>query len=130
MFVFQLTIFSFSRALQLTRNSLHKKRNWFLDIKYIYFHCNFFLQLQKYQSEVQSISIIRNWFQVFLPPLRYSRPKVFCKKGFHKNFAKFTGKYQCQSLILKKLQAEACNFIKKETRDSGTGVFLWILWNF
>ena len=31
------------------------------------------------------------------------------------NCAKFTGKYQYQSLFLIKLQAEACNFIKKET---------------
>ena len=35
-----------------------------------------------------------------------------------KNFAKFTGKYQCQSLFFNKvagLQLEVCNFIKKET---------------
>ena len=36
---------------------------------------------------------------------RNSRPKIFCKKGVLKNFAKFTGKHLCQ--------AEACNFIKK-----------------
>ena len=31
------------------------------------------------------------------------------KKGVLKNFAKFTGKYLCQSIFFK-----ACNFIKKE----------------
>ena len=45
-------------------------------------------------------------------------PEVFCKKGVLRNFAKFTGKHLCQSLFLIKLQA------------GGTGVFLWILWNF
>ena len=42
-------------------------------------------------------------------------PEVFCKKGVHENFAKFTGKHQCQSLFLIKLDAKASNFIKKET---------------
>ena len=41
--------------------------------------------------------------------------EVFCKKGVFKNFAKFTEKHLCQSLFFKKLQASACNFIKKET---------------
>ena len=30
-----------------------------------------------------------------------SRPDVFCKKGVHINFAKFTGKRLCQSLFFK-----------------------------
>ena len=46
---------------------------------------------------------------------RSSRPEVFYKKGVLKNFAKFTGKHQCQSLFLIKLLAEACNLIKKKT---------------
>ena len=37
---------------------------------------------------------------------RGSRPGVFCKKGLLRNFAKFTGKYMCQSLFF---------VIKKET---------------
>ena len=32
-------------------------------------------------------------------------PEVFCKKGVLRNFAKFTGKYLCQSLLLITLQA-------------------------
>ena len=38
-------------------------------------------------------------------------PEVFCKKVGLRNFAKFTGKHQCESLFFNK----ACNFIKKET---------------
>ena len=41
---------------------------------------------------------------------RSSRPEVFCKKDVLRNFAKSTGKHQCQSLFF-----QACNFIKKET---------------
>ena len=55
---------------------------------------------------------------------RSSRPEVFCKKGVLRNFAKFTGKYLCQSLFFNKvtsvrpatlLKRRLCNFIKKET---------------
>ena len=46
---------------------------------------------------------------------RRSRLEVFYKKGVLRNFAKFTRKHLRQSLFLIKLQAEACNFIKKET---------------
>ena len=34
---------------------------------------------------------------------RSSRPEVFCKKGVHRNFAKFTGKHPCQSLFFNKV---------------------------
>ena len=34
---------------------------------------------------------------------RNSRPEVFCKKGVLRNFAKFTGKHQCQSLLFNKV---------------------------
>ena len=34
---------------------------------------------------------------------RNSCPEVFCKKGVLKNFAKLTGKHQCQSLFLNKV---------------------------
>ena len=44
---------------------------------------------------------------------RSSRPEVFCEKGVHRNFAKFTGKGLCQSLFFNKvaglrLRPEAC----------------------
>ena len=53
--------------------------------------------------------------------------EVFYKKGVLKNLLKFTGKHCVKVSFLIKLRASACNFIKK---DSGTGIFLWILWNF
>ena len=40
------------------------------------------------------------------------------KKGVLRNFTKYTGKHQCQSLFFNKfagLRPEACNFIKKES---------------
>ena len=45
--------------------------------------------------------------------IRSSHRKSSVKRCVLKNFAKFTGKPLCQSLVLTKLQA--CNFIKKET---------------
>ena len=46
---------------------------------------------------------------------RSSRPDVFCKKGFLRNFAKFIGKHLCQSLYFNKVAGLACNCIKIET---------------
>ena len=53
--------------------------------------------------------------------------EVLYKKLALKNFAKFTGKHPCQSLFFKKtkLEISVCNFNKN--RDSGMGVFMWIL---
>ena len=52
-------------------------------------------------------------------------PEVFYKDGVLKTFSNFTGKHLCQSLFLIKLQAEAYNFIKKETL---TKVFSFEFW--
>ena len=43
---------------------------------------------------------------------RSSRPEVFCKKGVLWNFAKFIGKYLCQSLFLINLQAAPATLLK------------------
>ena len=45
---------------------------------------------------------------------RSSRPDVLCKKSVLRNFAKFTGKHSVRVSFLIKLQAPACNFIKKK----------------
>ena len=42
----------------------------------------------RFEVELSSYSLIRS-----------SHPEVFCKKGVLRNFAKFTGKYLCQSLL-------------------------------
>ena len=47
------------------------------------------------------------------------------KKGFLKNFAKFTRKHLCWSLFLIKLQAFKPVYLLK--KDSNTGAFLWKL---
>ena len=57
---------------------------------------------------------------------RSFRPEVFCKKGVLRNFAKFTGKYLCQSLFVNKVAGKRLATLLK--RDSDTGVSLWILW--
>ena len=53
-------------------------------------HSNFIVFLLFFFSEEMKIS-------------RRSRPEVFFKKGVHRNFAKFTGKHMCQSLLLNKV---------------------------
>ena len=45
---------------------------------------------------------------------RSSRPEVFCKKGVLRNFAKFTGKQLCQSLLFNKLHASARPGVARE----------------
>ena len=39
---------------------------------------------------------------------------MFCIKSAFKNFTKFTGKHQCQSLFINKVVRAASNFIEKE----------------
>ena len=70
----------------------------------------------------------RSWFGILIAKFRSSRPDVFCEKSVLRNFAKFTGKHLCQSLFLIKLQPWGLQLYL--IRDSGTGVFLWILQNF
>ena len=57
-----------------------------------------------------------------LSKLRSSRPEVFCKKGALRNFAKFTEKYLCRSLVFNKIAGLRPATLLK--RGSGTGVFL------
>ena len=47
---------------------------------------------------------------------RSSHQRYSVRKDVFRNFSKFTGKHLCQSLFFNKVvQAQACNFIKKET---------------
>ena len=57
-----------------------------------------------------------------------SRPEVFCKKDFLRNFAKLTGKHLCQGLFYNKVAGLRPATLLK--RDSNKGVFLWIFRNF
>ena len=56
-------------------------------------------------------------FHKYYWAIRSSCSQMFFKIGVLKNFANFTGKHRCWSLI------QTCNFLLK--RDSNTGVFLW-----
>ena len=50
-----------------------------------------------------------------LPTNFRSHQRCSMKKVVRRNFAKFTGKHQCQSLFFNKAAGQACNFIKIET---------------
>ena len=54
------------------------------------------------------------WYMAQEICFRSSRPEVFCKKGVHRNFAKFTGKHHCQSLFFNKVAGPA-TLLKKDT---------------
>ena len=48
---------------------------------------------------------------------RSSRPEMFCKKGVHRNFAKFKGTHLCQSLLFNKVFGpRPSTLCKKETQ--------------
>ena len=59
---------------------------------------------------------------------RSSHQRCSMQKGVVRNFTKFTGKHLCQVLFLIKLKAWGLQLYWN--RDPGTGVFLWISWNF
>ena len=67
-------------------------------------------------------------FTYFLPlvPFRSSHQRCSIQKGVLRNFTKFAGKHQCQSLFFNVVAGLKLYW----KRDSGTSVFLWILWNF
>ena len=50
---------------------------------------------------------------------RSNRPEVFCKKGVHITFAKFTRKHSCRSLFLVKLQTSDLQDYQKLNFDTG-----------
>ena len=85
-----------------------------------------FLMIKFWETRKQCKLLILR-YQLLLTKLRGSRPEVFCKKGVLRNFAKFTGKELCRSLFFNKVAGLRPATLLK--RDSGTSVFLWILWN-
>ena len=75
---------------------------------------------------IQTIS--QSFFQAVLKQGRSNCSQLFLKIGVLKNFAIFTGKHLCSSLILINLQARRSATLLK--RHSKTGDFLWISRNF
>ena len=57
-----------------------------------------------------------------------SHQEVFCEKGVLESFTKFTGKHLCWSLFFNKVAGLRPESLLK--RDSNSGVFPWIWWNF
>ena len=69
-----------------------------------------------------SVLLLLFWF------FRSSRPEVYCKKVFLK-ISQNSQENTCTKVFFSiKLQAWDLQLYQK--RDSGTGLFLWILWNF
>ena len=78
-------------------------------------------------SIIYTVKQVKNYMlyhgaQIILAKYGRSRLEVFCKKAVLKNFAKFTRKHLCQSLLFNKVAGlSPATLLKK---DSGTGVFL------
>ena len=72
--------------------------------------------------EDSSIFVMINAF------VRSNHQEVVCIKSVFKSFAKFTWKHLCQSFLFNKIASSGTITLLK--RNSGPGVFLWILRNF
>ena len=96
---------------ELTKNY---SRIW-IEVSFFYFLLKYFVRE----------TLIRHYS--FLKHSRSSHRMYFAKKGVLKNFTKFIAKHLCQSFFFDKVAWKRDSGRK---RDSGTGVFLWILWNF
>ena len=72
-------------------------------------HTHIYIYIYKLQEKQKSFhNVVKKHHQKFLT--KSNRPEVFCKKGALKNFAKFTGKHLCWSLLFKKLNTSGCIF--------------------
>ena len=109
-----------------------------------------YLSVQYHVLLLHSLKLILKWFIHLEKPVtkpenviyRSSRPEVFCKKGFVRNFTKFIGKHLCHSLffnkccrprpatLLKKRLKHRCfpmNFVKFLTKPFFTEHLWWLL---
>ena len=76
-----------------------------------------------YQKELTAVLVVKYFYKNSILDVRQGSEyaseaatrDVLYKKGVLKTFAKFTGKHLYKSLFLIKLEAQACNLIKKET---------------
>ena len=83
---------------------------WRVDQKLIYDQN----ETNKFSQRLPWIDEFLTWIWFESPLLRNNHRSCSVRKGVLRNFAKFTGKYLCQSLPLNKVAGQACNFIKKE----------------
>ena len=72
----------------------------------IYFFSNLEKLNKSFDFGIFLIAFLLGWSlhcTIIFKTGRSSRPEVFCKKDFLKNFTKFTGKHLCQSLFFYKV---------------------------
>ena len=77
----------------------------------------------------ETILIVICFMTVSVTTFRSSHRRCSVRNCVLRNFVKFTGKRLCQSLSFNKLQASLRLAILLK-KDSGTGIFQWILRNF
>ena len=92
--------------------------DWFCAVFYWDVHYDDKKTMANFRSSHQRCSVKK----VFLEVSQNSQENTCARVSFFNKAAAW--KHLCQSLFFDKV----ANFIKK--RDSGTGVFMWILWNF
>ena len=71
---------------------------------------------------LQNMSISHTKRQIFKEH-RNSCPKMFCKKGFLRNFTKFTGKHLCQSLYFIKTKEILAQVFSCEICENSKNTF-------
>ena len=104
--------------------SNRSNRKWLLIMWAMSTYLQMVFQIYYYCTRVTYINYNKN-FCMTSPEAVVQRCSE--KKLLLKLLAEFTGKHLCWSLFNNVSCLQTCNFIK---RDSNTGVFLWILWNF
>ena len=107
--IFKNTVFT--EHLRMTASD--KSFMIILDFRCCYSDCIFFLR------HIFKVSLK---FQTFFES---SRPEVFCEKGVLKNFAKFTGKHLCLSLLFNKVAGLRHNTIFFRTPLVAASIY-WI----
>ena len=104
-------------------SSLLQLKTWFLSTMFmamlILQRCNYFTSI----SIARSFNDFNYWLLHIIS--RSSQSHMFYKIGFLKNFVQFIRKHLCWTVFFNKLHAWGMQLYQK--RDSGTGVFLWIL---
>ena len=78
---------------------LYEMQQWFEMIVFKWIAFTFMLHKFLYDN----VNCIFKMLNASFLRIQKQSPEVFCKKGVHTNFKKFTGKLLCQSLFLNKV---------------------------
>ena len=74
-----------------------------VSFKFMSLKISSFSSLEHGPKDDKSASALQQVGTTHKSPYRISHLEVFCKKGAPRNFAKFTGKYLCQSIFFNKV---------------------------